>query len=264
MKVWIAKGRNELTGKVSGNMYIIEEEGVRYYYLINILNPNDIYLICKPKSLKDMQEIDYMYIPCELKEFHKKRMEMNDVKNLSTEKISSEIAKQKKEMEEREISKHFVHDRETTKIVMAMIGNQYKDVRIDYIGSNLNVYVIDETWEVKVLREAGSSKRKVSITNIEDQRDKYQRKVRRLVKETRMPWKICRIFFHDFTDQEAIVVLKQLKKDKKTAKEHPEHFDYICKYDYVQDLVERTKVTTLLKLSINNQFKLYDFVFQDN
>lgn len=38
-KVFLGKGRSEYVGSISGDIYIIEDNGKVYYYLVNILNP---------------------------------------------------------------------------------------------------------------------------------------------------------------------------------------------------------------------------------
>lgn len=56
-KVFLGKGRSEYVGSISGDIYIIEDNNTVYYYLINILNPEDIYIVTKSDKIRKEKEV---------------------------------------------------------------------------------------------------------------------------------------------------------------------------------------------------------------
>ena len=57
-KVFLGKGRSEYVGSISGDIYIIEDNNTVYYYLINILNPEDIYIVTKSDKIRKEKEVN--------------------------------------------------------------------------------------------------------------------------------------------------------------------------------------------------------------
>lgn len=263
----VKRGRTELTGKIAGVIYKIVDDGKEYYYLINILNPDDIHIIFKPNSIKLGKELDEKEIPSNLKEFHEQ------VKLLKKDAVSTEAAK--KALREKQdaikaeqaakrrtyINKYYVHSAEATEFLLSEIGEyDLKNVKTQYFGSNFQVYVIENTYKFTVLRDRITRKNTYSLISLEEEKRIYSEKLKRFMSELNLPAKICKIFInYRFTEEKAIVVLKQINDDKKK----PETLSQIkTPYQYMDDLILATEVRELVYLDTRKFQIIYDFVFK--
>ena len=136
MKVYLGKGRSEYVGSVSGDIYIIDDDGTLYYYLVNILNPQDIYIISEIKKISIKSEAKPS---AKLLEFHKLRKKLNAT-NSNT--VKEAIQRKKEE----EIQKHFVYDVDATKFLLSKLGPTYEKVSLIYHGNQLIIFLIDDNW----------------------------------------------------------------------------------------------------------------------
>lgn len=256
MTVWKLKGRNELTGYISGDMYLIEDKNISYYYLINILNPKDIRIINNPsRSTKKVLQLDVNDVPDELKVFHEMRMSLK-AKKYSSEEISSKFQKEK---EERELAGYFVHDLETTKYIVSKIGKVYHDVSLDFISSRSTVYILDNIWKVKI-EKISPRNVKYSVVQIAEEKAEFGKKVKNLMNKTNMPWEICKLFVNDFPEDKAIIVLEQIKKDKIEFSNNVYALGCSSFY-YFSSLCQRTDVMELSKLSFKKRQYLSEYVY---
>lgn len=263
MKTWKVKGRHELKGIVSGDIYRIEEENKKYYYLINILNPNDIYMIKEPEMYKATM-IDKESLPAELLEFHNQRMEMKNKQNLSEEQIRNEIQRKKTQKEEDELYKRFVYSKQATKYLLEQ-GIDYSDVRLEYIENHIAIYTLDEKWEFKVIRDKITKKESYELIDVEEKKAEYKKRVNNLYNKTHMPKNICGIFANKFSEEDAIKVMNQLREDKRSVHDDPEKLYYVNdEFNYVCYLERVTGVNTIWQLSGKKRNKLYQFVFISN
>lgn len=248
MTVWKLKGRNELTGYISGDMYLIEDKNVSYYYLINILNPKDIRIINNPsRSTKKVLQLDVNDVPDELKAFHEMRMSL---KSDSSKEISAKI----QEQELVNLSNYFVHDFETTKYVVSQIGEVYHDVISVFTSSRSAVYILDNIWKVRI-EKTSSWEVKRSVVRIAEEKAEFGKKTKNLMNKTNMPWEICKLFVNDFPEDKAIIVLEQIKKDIKEG--------YFLHLNYFSSLRRRTCVAELSKLSRKKKAYLSEYVYNN-
>lgn len=125
-KVFLGKGRSEYVGSISGDIYIIEDNGKVYYYLVNILNPEDIYIVTKSDKIRKEKEVSPS---SSLIAFHRHCLHLKDQK---TEDVTQVISKEKAAKEMAILRERIVHDVETTEFVVSQIGTEYKTVNLKY------------------------------------------------------------------------------------------------------------------------------------
>lgn len=247
MIVWKLKGRNELTGYVSGTMYLIEDKDVCYYYLINILDPKDIRIINNPShSSKKLLQLDSNDIPKELVDFHSMRISS---KNLSSKEISAKIQEKKLE----QLKDYWVHDLKTTKYVISQIGKVYHNVSLEFNTRRLVIYILDGVWKVKI--DKTSLPVHYSIIRIEDEKAEFAKKTKTLMAKTDLPWEICKLLVNDIPEEKALIVLNQIKKDRMVALD--------CYFfNYFSSLCHRTNVVELLNLPYRKQKQIYEYMYR--
>ena len=181
MKVYLGKGRSEYVGSVSGDIYIINDEGNLYYYLVNILNPQDIYIVSETQKISIKNEVK----PSEgLLEFHRLRKEL---KTADTSLVNESIKKKKEE----EIQKHFVYDVDATKFLLSKLGPTYEKVSLIYKGSQLIIFLIDDAWQFQIESPHNRKAKKFSLISREEERKEYNRKMSLLMSTTHLPKHIC-------------------------------------------------------------------------
>lgn len=249
MKVYLGIGRSEYVGSVSGNIYIINDEGNLYYYLVNILNSHDIYIISATNKISIKNEVKPSE---ELIEFHKLRKKLNTT---DTVLVNEFIEKKKEE----EIRKYFVYDVDATKFLLSKLGPTYKEVSLIYRGSQLIIFLIDDAWKFQIESPHNRKAKKFSLISKEEERKEYNRKIRLLISTTHLPKYICQCLVNNFSDDEAIKILHQIKVDHDNPETLPVIFSSL---HYIDRLVEITKCSELYKLSYGKRTKIYDFVFK--
>lgn len=249
MKVYLGKGRSEYVGSVSGDIYIIADDGTLYYYLVNILNPQDIYIISEIQKISIKSEAEPS---AKLLEFHKLRKKLNTT-NSNTVKVA--IQKKKEE----EIQKHFVYDVDATKFLLSKLGPTYEKVSLIYHGSQLIIFLIDDKWQFQIESPHNKKAKKFSLISREEERKEYNRKMSLLISTTHLPKQICKCVINDFTDDEAIRILRQIKMDHDNQDNLPDMFSSL---QYINRLIELTGYSKLYKLSYERRSKIYSFVFK--
>lgn len=251
MKVYLGKGRSEYVGSVSGNIYIIDDNGTLYYYLVNILNPQDIYIVSETKKISIKSETEPS---AKLLEFHELRKEL---KTSDTILVNEAIKKKKEE----EIQKHFVYDVDATKFLLAKLGPTYKKVSLVCQGNQLIIFLIDDTWKFQIESPHNRKAKKFSLVSIEEERKEYNRKMRLLLSTTHLPKQICQCVANNFTDDEALKILHQIKVDH----DHQDDLhDMFSSLQYIHRLVELTNCSNLYKLSYERRSRIFSFVFKKN
>lgn len=249
MKVYLGKGRSEYVGSVSGDIYIIDDDGTLYYYLVNILNPQDIYIISEIKKISIKSEAKPS---AKLLEFHKLRKKLNAT-NSNT--VKEAIQRKKEE----EIQKHFVYDVDATKFLLSKLGPTYEKVSLIYHGNQLIIFLIDDKWQFQIESPHNKKAKKFSLISREEERQEYNRKMSLLISTTHLPKHICKCVINDFTDDEAIRILQQIKMDHDNQDNLPDMFSSL---QYIDRLVELTGYSKLYKLSYERRSKIYSFVFK--
>lgn len=260
MNVFTVKGRNELSGCISGTMYLIEENGMNYYYLINILNPLDIHLLKSPSSSsRKCKQLNETEVPSELIQFHQ------HIRGLGNSSASSkELAKSfRQEQEKKEMDNlqgFWVHDLETTRYVIAQIGKTYANVVLDFKKSSnrgkTSIYLLDNKWKVKIFEPStGGIDR--NLTNIQDEQQEFAKKVINLIEQTGMPWNICKCFVNNFSEEEAIKVLQEIEKNRE---DYYTRIWYCSSSSYIWDLYHDTGVREVRFLSKKKQDYIYNYV----
>ena len=250
MKVYLGKGRSEYVGSVSGDIYIINDEGNLYYYLVNILNPQDIYIVSETQKISIKNEVK----PSEgLLEFHRLRKEL---KTADTSLVNESIKKKKEE----EIQNHFVYDVDATKFLLSKLGPTYKKVSLIYQGSQLIIFLIDDAWQFQIESPHNRKTKKFSLISREEERKEYNRKMSLLMSTTHLPKHICQCVANNFTDDESLKILQQIKADHDNRSTLPAMYSSSC---YIDRLVELTGCSKLYKLSYGRCTKIYEFVFKN-
>lgn len=254
-KVYLGKGRSEYVGSISGDIYIIEDNGKVYYYLINILNPEDIYIVTKSDKIRKEKEVSPA---SSLLAFHRHCLHL---KNQKTEDVKQAISKEKTAKEMAILRERIVHDVETTKFVVSQIGTEYKTVNLKYCGSHLVVYEIDDTWELRI--EGNNKKsRKYIMINIATAKAEYTRKLSLFMSSTGLPKNICKCFTKKFTDEEALKVLAQISKDHEAFLTDPSYLSNIAtSYQYMDYLANQTGCTKVTSLTYDQKNSIVYFVF---
>ena len=254
-KVFLGKGRSEYVGSISGDIYIIEDNNTVYYYLINILNPEDIYIVTKSDKIRKEKEV----IPSSsLLAFHRHCL---NLKNEKTADVKQLIAKEKAVQELSILRERIVHDVETTKFVVSQIGTEYKNVNLKYCGSRLVVYEIDNTWELRI---EGNTKqnRKYIMVNISTAKAEYTRKLRLFMSSTGLPKNICKCFTKKFTDEEALRVLTKIGQDHKAFLADSSYLsDIATSYQYMNYLSTQTGCPKVTSLNYDQKERIIYFVF---
>lgn len=249
MKVYLGKGRSEYVGSISGDIYIIDDDGTLYYYLVNILNPQDIYIVSEIKKISIKSEAEPS---AKLLEFHELRKQLNTT---NSNVVKEAIQKKKEE----EIQKHFVYDVDATKFLLSKLGPTYEKVSLIYHGNHLFIFLIDDKWQFQIESPHNKKAKKYSLTSIEEERKEYNRKMSLLISTTHLPKQICKCVINDFTDDEAIRILRQIKMDHDNQDNLPDMFSSL---QYIDRLIELTGYSKLYKLSYERRSKIYSFVFK--
>lgn len=254
-KVYLGKGRSEYVGSISGDIYIIEDNGKVYYYLVNILNPEDIYIVTKSDKIRKEKEVSPA---SSLLAFHRHCLHL---KNQKTEDVKQAISKEKAAKEMAILRERIVHDTETTKFVVSQIGTEYKKINLRYAGSCLFVYEIDDTWELRI-EGNNQQNRKYIIVNIATAKAEYTRKLKLFIFSTGLPKNICKCFTKKFTDEEALKVLAQISKDHETFLVDPSYLSNIAtSYQYMNYLANQTGCTKVTSLTYDQKGSIFHFVF---
>ena len=97
------------------------------------------------------------------------------------------------------------------------------------------------------------------MTSIEKERKEYNRKMSLLISTTHLPKQICKCVINDFTDDEAIIILRQIKMDHDNQDNLADMFSSL---QYIDRLIELTGYSKLYKLSYERRSKIYSFVFK--
>lgn len=254
-KVFLGKGRTEYVGFVSGDIYIVDDDGTFYYYLINILNPDDIYVISKTNNIKKGKEVKP---PKELLTFHKHCKSLQ-TKHVQTLKES--IRDEKLEDNHSLLSNLFIHDIETTKYVISQIGTNYKNVHLEYCGNRLYVYTIDNIWELRI-EGYKKQQRKFSLNNKAKSKEEYSRKLNLLMTTTGMPKKICQSFIKRFTDDEALKALFQILHDHNAVQQDSSYLsDIKTDFNYMEYLNKQTGIKKFHFIPFEKQSNIFKYVF---
>lgn len=260
MNVFTMKGRNELSGSVSGTMYLIEDHGMNYYYLINILNPLDIHFLKSPSSSsRKCKQLNETEVPSELIQFHQHIRGLGN-SSASSEELAKSFRQEQEKKEVDDLQKFWVHDLETTVYVVSKIGKTYTKIILDFKKSSsrgeISVYLLDNKWKVKIFEpSAGGVDR--TLINIQEERQEFAKKVRNLMEQTNLPWNICKIFVHNFSEEEAIKVLQEIKESRET---YYTRIWYYSSSSYIWDLYHNTGVREVRFLSKKKQEYIYNYV----
>ncbi len=261
MKIFVLKnGRSEFSGVISGTMYVIEEENRDFYYLINLLNPEDIRFLESPSgNLRKTKQLEEA--PKALLEFHQHVTSLGN-SSISVEELYVLFQQEQDKKEEEELKKYWIHDAETTKYVVLAIGKNYHNVLLAHKKCSrhgeLFVYILDDIWRVKVFEPfTGGVER--SIVNITRERQEFSKQVKNLMEKTGMSWNICKCFVGRFTEEDAIRALKELKKDRLNPS--------ICSHNfwsnssYLWDFSYRTDISGFSFLSEKKQDYIANYAF---
>ena len=262
MKVFVLKNaRSEFSGVIPGTMYVVEDGNRDFYYLVSLLNPDDVHFLEAPsgnlrktKSLED--------IPKSLLNFHQQVTSLGD-SSLSVGELHALFQHEQDKKEEEELKRYWVHDMETTLFVVLDIGKSYHNVCLSYkdISSRgeLFIYTLDDIWKVKVFEHFGGGVER-SIINIERERQEFSKQVKNLMEKSNMSWNICKCFIGNHTEEEAIKVLEQLKEDRKDPRICSCNF-FGSTSSYLYDLSSRAGVWGLRFLPEKKQEYIANYAF---
>lgn len=241
MNIFTMKGRNELSGSVSGTMYLIEDNGMNFYYLINILNPLDIHFLKSPSSSRKCKQLNQTEVPLELLRFHQHIRGLGNL-SASSEELAKCFRQEQEKKEVDDLQRFWVHDLETTRYVIAQIGKVYSQIILSskkVIGRGTSLlYVLDDKWKVKIFEHSAGGVDRVLI-NIKDERQEFGKKVRNLMEQTGMSWNICKCFVINFSEEEAVKVLQEIEKSRE---DHYTRIWYYSSSSYIWDLYHNTDV----------------------
>ncbi len=260
MNVFTMKGRNELSGSISGTMYLIEENRMNYYYLINILNPLDIRLLKSPSSSsRKCKQLNETEVPSELIQFHQHIRGLVKA-SASSEELAKSFRQEQEKKEVDDLQKFWVHDLETTIYVVSKIGKTYANVVLEFKKSSsrgeISVYLLDNKWKVKIFEPSvGSVDR--TLINIQEERQEFAKKVKNLMEQTRMSWNICKCFIDKFSEEEAVKVLQEIKESREN---YYTRIWYYSSSSYIWDLYHDTGVREVRFLSKKKQEYIYNYV----
>lgn len=271
MKIYEMKGRTELAGTVSGQLYCFMEGEKKYYYLVNILNSKDIHIV-KPPKREQLKEMDESKVDDYLKQFHLTYLETggtNSDKMIKQPKNVENIEQLLLQKRHEELTPYYVEDWDATEFLISKLGKIYEaeNVKSVYNSRHVQIYEIPTEKEKikfiirKTYTKKGIGKSEYTLISVAEEKKQYEEKMKRLIAGSGVTWDIAKIFINLAADEEKITSILKVIQSDKISGEYKDGYTWWNAYKYCSHL-ETVSDYSIIVTNEDKQKIIYDYVSQ--